>query len=117
MSSSIKAVLACLCVSAASLMSANASAQTQAGPAVITAFNGGWGTDEFSISMGQPIANPANCPSSDLYDISGDKGGYKTFLATALTAVASGLKVTVVVHNTACSTTGRPLIYGLSINP
>jgi hypothetical protein len=117
MSSTFKAVVACLCISAASLLSPTASAQTSAGPAPITTLNGGWASDELSFSTGLPIANPANCSNSDLYDVSASNGGYKTFLAIALTAVSSGLKVTVIVHNSNCSGTSRPLVIGLSINP
>lgn len=116
MSSSIKAVLACLCVSTASLFSLDASAQTAVGPTTIKVFTSAW-NDEFAIGTGTALPNPANCGLNDMADASATTtAGYKTFLATALTAVSGGQNVTIVVNNTACSN-NRPMIIGLSINP
>jgi len=106
-----------LCVAASTLFSATAAAQTQVGPTPIRVFNSGWNSDQFSLGNGVTATNPANCPTTDLYEIAATNGGYKTILATTLTALSSGLNVSIVVSNTACGTNGRPLIIGLTIQP
>ncbi|ULU27846.1 hypothetical protein [Dyella terrae] len=106
-----------VCLAASSLFSATAAAQTQVGPTTIRVFNSGWASDQFSIGNGSTATNPANCPSSDLYELGSTNGGYKTILATTLTAVSSGQNVSIVVSNTTCGSSGRPLIIGLAINP
>jgi len=93
-----------------------ASAQTGVGPVAITGLGTGWGEDAFGISTAEPIANPAGCATVSSYRAISTSSGYKTFLATALTAVSSGQKVTVIIHNTQCAE-GWPMIIGININP
>lgn len=94
----------------------NASAQTGVGPVAITGLGTGWGEDAFGISTAEPISNPAGCATVSSYRATSTSGGYKTFLATALTALNSGQKVTIIVHNTQCAE-GWPMIIGININP
>jgi hypothetical protein len=117
MESRFKAVSLGLIVAASAMASTTSFAQTQVGPTSIKVFNGGWNSDQFSIGNGVTATNPANCPSSDLYEIGSSNGGYKTILASALTAISSSQNVTIVVSNTACGANSRPLIIGLTINP
>jgi hypothetical protein len=69
------------------------------------------------LGFGATAANPAGCPSSDLYEIASTNGGYKTILATALTAISMGQNVSIVASNSTCGATGRPLIIGIQLTP
>ena len=80
-------------------------------------FSGGWGGDEMSFYTSAPFTNPAHCANTDLYDMNSTNGGYKTLLAIGLAAAVSQQKVTVTLSNPTCSSTRRPLIIGIAINP
>lgn len=92
----------------------NASAQTIVGPTSLKTFTAAF-NDEFDIGNGAPLPNPANCPLSDLAASNISTAGYKTFLATALTAVSNSQNVTFVLSNTTC-VDQRPMIIGFTIN-
>ncbi|GLQ99127.1 hypothetical protein [Dyella mobilis] len=99
------------------VFASGALAQTYANPGPITQFNSAWGSDGFAVTVPGPYINPANCSSTGSYSMYSTNGGYKTALATALSAVVSRQNVTVIVNNTTCAEDGRPLIYGININP
>ena len=106
-----------ICFVMSLVIATTASAQTQTAVAPVTIFSGGWGSDEFAINTSAPFTNPAHCTNTDLYDMSSTNGGYKTLLATALSAITSRQNVSITVSNTACSSTNRPLLIGIAIIP
>jgi hypothetical protein len=99
------------------LVCGSASAQTQVGPVAISQVSAGWYTDSMAVSTALPVANPANCPNGNGYRILAENGGYKTILATTLTAVSAGQKVTIAINNSQCTSDGWPMIIGMNINP
>lgn len=104
-------------VLALSLVSGTAFAQTQVGPVAIRTISTGWASDTFGIGTGTTATNPANCPSTDFYASTSADPGYKTYYAAALTALSSGINVTIVVDNASCASNGRPKLVGLALNP
>lgn len=105
----IKTVVLVSLVIAQALFSVSAMAQTAIYPAHIIEINPGWGDDAVGVTLDQPLFNPANCPTKDgIYMNPSGTGGNRTLLATALTALANKLTVTVVVSNTKCDPDGRP---------
>ena len=103
---------------ASTFFTSKAPAQTNSttNPAVISYFSAGWSSDQISISNTgtSTVPNPAGCTSQDLVAASSTNPGYNTLLATALTAVSSGLNVTLVISNTTC-TNGRPTLIGINL--
>jgi hypothetical protein len=72
--------------------------------------------DDMAVGQATALSNPANCPLHDAADVTTATAGYKTFLATALTAITTGQSVTIVISNTTCSNS-RPMLIGLDIFP
>jgi hypothetical protein len=101
----------------AALSSGQSFAQTQVGPISIKSIATGWNSDTFGISTGTTAINPANCASTDVYASTSADSGYKTYYAAALTAVSTGINVSIVVDNGACASNGRPRIMGLTLSP
>jgi hypothetical protein len=101
---------------AASLLTSSLSqAQTASTPAPISILFTGLG-DDMAVGQATALSNPANCSLHDAADLTSATTGYKTFLATALTAITTGQNITIVISNTACSN-ARPMLIGLNINP
>ncbi|MGO4521583.1 hypothetical protein AB4076_13310 [Dyella sp. 2RAF44] len=98
---------------AGTMLVANAHAQTSSGIGTVLQINTGWAEETFMLAMSTPVINPAGCPTADTYESTASQPGYKTYLATALTALASGSRVAAVVSNSVC-TGGRPTLIGLS---
>lgn len=105
-----------LSLAVVALTSTSAVAQTQVGPVPIVQFTSGWGADNFTLGTGATAVNPAGCSANDLYNSFGSDPGYKTYLATVLTAITNGMNVTLEISNTSCSQ-GRPMIIGVTLNP
>jgi hypothetical protein len=97
-----------------SLITGAAHAQSSTASVPITKLRTGWAADQFAIETGQAVLNPANCPVPNGYHSAGADPGYKTYYTAALTALALGKNVTIVVSNTECSVSG-PRIIGLYI--
>lgn len=89
----------------------------EVGPIPITKLRTGWGSDTFAIETNQPISNPANCLTPDLYaSTAANTNGYKTFYSASLLAFSLGKPVNLVISDTAC-TSGRPQIIGVTLMP
>ena len=96
------AVIACPC-----------QAQTHAVGA-ITMVRTGWNAEVFAVVLNVPVQNPAGCATPDGYLTEGSLPGYRTYLASALTAYANKSPVQVVVDNRACLI-GRPKLIGINL--
>jgi len=99
---------------AISTLSASAIGQTTTATAHISQLVTGWGYDSFTVNLGTPIVNPANCPTNDAAVVSYDSQGYKTYYAAALTAFTTDSPVQLVISNTTCEGP-RPRIIGIQM--
>lgn len=103
----------------ASVMSAigvnSTVAQTVVGPVHITEVASGWANDDVSLGTDGTFVNPANCPNHDFYISQQGQAGNRTHLAVALTAAANKVPVIIVVANSGCTTTGRPILWGVTL--
>lgn len=59
--------------------------------------------------------NPANCPLKDQYAAISSTPGFKTYYAAALTALAAGKSIKLVISDTECVPGGRPSIIGIEV--
>ncbi|WP_266169236.1 hypothetical protein [Dyella subtropica] len=111
----IKGVAISVIVATSIALSSAALAQATSGQMIINNMMTGWGADSFAIqTYGYTPVNPANCPSSDYYQVDGIDGGYKTLYAAALIAYTNRTPVYIVVSNTDCRNT-RPKIIGITL--
>ncbi|WP_266169232.1 hypothetical protein [Dyella subtropica] len=115
MSNEIKTISLALLFFVSMILSAASPAQTAVGPINLTQVNTGWNSDEISVGTGAPAINPATCPMTDLYVTESGAPGNRSHYAAALTALANGLAVVIVVANQGCSSDGRPKIWGITI--
>lgn len=76
----------------------------------------GWNGDTFTIVTDTPIENPAGCSRPDGYTTHISHGGYKTYVAAALTAYAMRQRIRIVVDDAQCFDT-RPKIIGIYLQP
>jgi hypothetical protein len=80
----------------------------------ITMVRTGWNDDGMGVVTAESMPNPARCPSTPGYVSTVQLPGYKTYLATALTAFAVRRKVHLIVHNTEC-VGGWPKLIGINL--
>jgi hypothetical protein len=93
-------------------LSSSAFSQTPTAAGTITLIRTGLDAESFAVVIDAPIINPANCPAPDSYISAINFRGYRTHYDAVLTAFATDLPITVVVHNTQCHT-NRPRIIGI----
>lgn len=76
----------------------------------------GWDIESFSIVTVQDIQNPAGCPTPDGYMTTGEKPGYNTYYAAALTAFMERVSVKLTISNKPNDCiVGRPRLIGVNI--
>ena len=82
----------------------------------LTMVRTGWNDDFFAVTTAAPVINPAGCPSPDGYGSERSAPGYQTLYSAALTALVARRVVVVIVHNSQCTSFGRPKLIGINIS-
>lgn len=100
---------------AAMAVCGSAHAQSMTGFVTTTMVRTGWNSDAFAVVTAEPVINPASCAVADGYGSNKTMPGYQTFLAASLTAFSLNVPVVVTVHNSECTSSGRPKLIGINL--